>query len=225
MVFLNIDPKNYNVPSKKLHDKSPIQILNEAIQNGKHVFILIYMVGCHPCEATISEWKKIQNVLENNHSKIHNFNNTVIADMDKNVFEKMKHNDKEQKQFKKVFELNSLLSGFPTIKYISTKNKNHDYEDANIKVKDRTIDSFVDWITTTMNSSNTSHTVTHKAAKPKQRGGFVYSKNKNTLRNSKSLKTTSKLTGGKWSRKYKKSINCKRPKGFSQKQYCKYSRK
>ena len=29
----------------------------------------------------------------------------------------------------------------------------------------------------------------------------------------------------KWSQKYKKSINCRRPKGFSQKQYCKYSRK
>ena len=31
--------------------------------------------------------------------------------------------------------------------------------------------------------------------------------------------------GGKWTRKYKKSINCKKPKGFSQKQYCKYGRK
>lgn len=29
----------------------------------------------------------------------------------------------------------------------------------------------------------------------------------------------------KWSQKYKKSINCSRPKGFSQKQYCKYGRK
>lgn len=29
----------------------------------------------------------------------------------------------------------------------------------------------------------------------------------------------------KWSLKYKRSINCKRPKGFSQKQYCKYGRK
>ena len=29
----------------------------------------------------------------------------------------------------------------------------------------------------------------------------------------------------KWSLKYKRSINCKIPKGFSQKQYCKYSRK
>ena len=30
-----------------------------------------------------------------------------------------------------------------------------------------------------------------------------------------------KRMGGKWSMKYKKSINCNRPKGFSQKQYCK----
>ena len=29
----------------------------------------------------------------------------------------------------------------------------------------------------------------------------------------------------KWSNNYKKSINCKKPKGFSQKQYCKYGRK
>lgn len=29
----------------------------------------------------------------------------------------------------------------------------------------------------------------------------------------------------KWSAKYKKSINCKKPRGFSQKQHCKYGRK
>ena len=29
----------------------------------------------------------------------------------------------------------------------------------------------------------------------------------------------------KWSQKYKNSINCKNPKGFSQKQHCKYGRK
>ena len=28
----------------------------------------------------------------------------------------------------------------------------------------------------------------------------------------------------RWSLKYKKSINCKNPKGFSQKQYCKYGK-
>jgi hypothetical protein len=40
------------------------------------------------------------------------------------------------------------------------------------------------------------------------------------------MKTPPKITrGGKWSMKYKKSINCNKPKGFSQKQYCKYGRK
>ena len=38
-----------------------------------------------------------------------------------------------------------------------------------------------------------------------------------------------KTVGGKkhhkWSAKYKKSINCKKPKGFSQRQHCKYGRK
>ena len=34
-------------------------------------------------------------------------------------------------------------------------------------------------------------------------------------------KKTRKMRGGrKWSLKYKRSINCKNPKGFSQKQYC-----
>lgn len=37
------------------------------------------------------------------------------------------------------------------------------------------------------------------------------------------LKTAKKRD--RWSLKYKKSINCKRPKGFSQKQHCKYGRK
>lgn len=29
----------------------------------------------------------------------------------------------------------------------------------------------------------------------------------------------------KWSLKYKRSINCRRPRGFSQRQHCKYGRK
>ncbi len=37
--------------------------------------------------------------------------------------------------------------------------------------------------------------------------------------------TTKRIRGGKWSKKYKKTINCNRPRGFSQKQYCKYGRK
>ena len=43
--------------------------------------------------------------------------------------------------------------------------------------------------------------------------------------NTKKVGANTKKVGGKWSMKYKKSINCNRPKGFSQKQHCKYGRK
>ena len=38
-------------------------------------------------------------------------------------------------------------------------------------------------------------------------------------------KTVKKRQSRKWSRTYKRSINCRRPRGFSQKQYCTYGRK
>ena len=37
--------------------------------------------------------------------------------------------------------------------------------------------------------------------------------------------TPRRYKGGKWSAKYKRSIDCNNPKGFSQKQHCKYGRK
>ena len=43
------------------------------------------------------------------------------------------------------------------------------------------------------------------------------------IRKIRKIRKTKK--GGKWSVKYKKSINCRKPKGFSQKQYCRYGRK
>ena len=39
------------------------------------------------------------------------------------------------------------------------------------------------------------------------------------------MSKTRKRKGGKWSLKYKHSINCRRPKEFSQRQHCKYGRK
>jgi hypothetical protein len=45
------------------------------------------------------------------------------------------------------------------------------------------------------------------------------SKRKRCIQNQKRM-----FGGKKWSMKYKKSINCRRPKGFSQRQHCKYGR-
>jgi hypothetical protein len=48
---------------------------------------------------------------------------------------------------------------------------------------------------------------------------------KSSLTKSSLKKRSLKKSPRKWSDKYKKNINCKDPKGFSQKQYCLYGRK
>ena len=40
----------------------------------------------------------------------------------------------------------------------------------------------------------------------------------------KNINKTNKLKKRKWSMKYKNSIDCNHPKGFSQKHYCRYGR-
>jgi hypothetical protein len=188
MVFLHIDTKNYD--QKDENGETPIAILNNFIKHGKHIFVLIYMEGCGPCNATRPEWKKLENILDDDNSNI------LVVDIDKDLLDKVKNFGSEPK-------------GFPTIRYISNKGKTtQDFEDSDLKEehKTRTIDSFIEWI--------------KLKSKDSLKGG------KRKLKKNNSKKTHKKrITGGKWSRKYKMSINCKRPKGFSQKQYCKYSRK
>jgi hypothetical protein len=90
--------------------------------------------------------------------------------------------------------------GFPTLRYINNKGKIvEEYESS------RTPQAFAQWIESKIPR------VHHK----KTKGGYRKTKGK-----SKRV-----MRGGKWSMKYKKSINCKRPKGFSQRQHCKYGRK
>jgi len=48
---------------------------------------------------------------------------------------------------------------------------------------------------------------------------------KNILCHYNIMTRSKKKIGKKWSIKYKKSINCNRPKGFSQKQYCKFGKR
>ena len=178
---LHIDTKNYKEMDER--GKTHIHFLNDSIKNGKHVFLLIYMEGCEPCNKTRPEWKKIGNVLKDNM-----LNNVLVVDIDKDLFDK-------------VNNIGTSPKGFPTIRYISNKGKTtEDFEDCELSEEDknRTIDSFVKWI--------------HLKSKKDATGG-------------KRRIGGKRLKGGKWTQKYKKSINCKRPKGFSQKQYCKYSRK
>lgn len=153
---------------------------------NKKTFLLIFMEGCGPCNATRPEWSKLKNVLSPIFLKK---NNIVIASIDHELTDKLTN-------------LKTKPSGFPTMRFITEAGDiSENYEDSNIEKKDRTIDSFVEWI---------------------------YFKNGNDVSKQTKRNVTykkRKQNGGKWSLKYKRSINCKRPKGFSQKQHCKYGRK
>jgi hypothetical protein len=147
------------------------------------------MEGCGPCNATRPEWSKIKNVLSSNFLKK---NNIVVAAIDHELADKLTN-------------LKTKPTGFPTMRFITNGGIiSENYEDSNVENKDRTIDSFVEWIYLKNGNDLSKQT----------KRNFTYKKRK-----------TNKQKGGKWSLKYKRSINCKRPKGFSQKQHCKYGRK
>jgi thiol-disulfide isomerase/thioredoxin len=125
MKILHIDPKNKNT-----------KLFNEYVEQGKHIFVLFYLDGCGPCNATRPEWTKIENALKNKYEQNESL---VIADVDQEFLKEIKY-------------LTSQPKGFPTIRYISNKGKtSEDYEDCpDVKDKDRKIDSFVEWIESKM---------------------------------------------------------------------------
>ena len=185
MVFIHIDKTNYNrYPNT---NQNPIVKLDSFL-HSKKVFILVYMEGCGPCNKVRPEWAKIKNVLR----EYQNRDDIAIVDIDKDLINKLKY-------------IKNHPNSFPAIRHIHGRGeKIENYEDSNIENKDRTIDSFVEWIKSKDNKpDNKFSKKTYK--KRKQQGG--------------------KTRGGKWSTKYKRSINCRSPKGFSQKQYCKYGHK
>jgi thiol-disulfide isomerase/thioredoxin len=190
MVYLQINKKNYNSGNPNLIEK----LNNHLTHKHDKIFIFYFMEGCGPCNATRPEWSKIKNVLKNDFLKR---DDIVIVSIDKDLAGKLKNIGNEP-------------NSFPTIKFITKEGKiNENYEDSNISKKDRTIDSFIEWIKLKTGENN-----------------ITKSSIMNNKTNKKYLKHggTRKKYGGKWSLKYKRSINCQRPKGFSQRQYCRYGR-
>jgi len=183
MVFLYINQQNYKKDNKNL-----VEELDKLMsKKDNKIFLLIFMEGCGPCAATRPEWAKLKNVLPDDFL---NRDDIVVASIDHELCEQLTN-------------LKSKPPSFPTMRFITGGGDDvENYEDSKIENKDRTVDSFVEWI---------------KMKSGDKKGGSKKRRTKTRkLRNKK---------GGKWSAKYKRSINCKRPKGFSQKQHCKYGRK
>jgi hypothetical protein len=153
-----------------------LESINSDIGAGKHAFIFLFMDGCGPCNQTKPQWKKMQNIIKK--QPVGN-EDLVVAAINQKLFERLNG-------------VGSEPIGYPCLRYVKGPNI-EEYEDCSIANKDRSTDSFIEWIESKIK---------------KQNGG-----------------RRRKRRGGKWSIKYKQSINCRRPKGFSQRQHCKYGRK
>lgn len=185
------------------NSKEDAEQVNKLIGQGKDVFILVYMEGCGPCNATRPEWAKLESALKEQYSKN---NKLAIVDLNKDYQDVVKHLGN--------------IDGYPSLKYINHNGKKVEtYEDSNVKSKDRSVDSFINWVESKVN--------TVESTTPTSSPEHLYSRltDSSPSKKTKSFsRKNSSQRGGKWTRKYKKSINCKRPRGFSQKQYCKYGR-
>jgi hypothetical protein len=188
MVYLEINKKKWQNQGKNL------ERLNQYLSNkDAKIFILIYMEGCGPCNETRPEWSKLKNVLSTNFL---NREDIVIVSIDKDLFGKLENANKEP-------------MSFPTIRFMTNSGKKMEtYEDSKISNKDRKIDSFIEWIKLKTGENNITTSEDHSK---------LHKSNK-TYRKKIHGRKTRKQLGGKWSAKYKRSINCNRPKGFSQRQ-------
>jgi len=120
MVFLHIQKENAKKESAEL---------NRLLREKTPVFALIYMEGCGPCNATRPEWSKLTHL-----PALARRSDIVIADIDKDYIDDIPH-------------LKENIHGFPTLRYFTEGGKTmEEYEDSSISKKDRTVDSFVEWI-------------------------------------------------------------------------------
>jgi hypothetical protein len=212
-----------NQEEEKYTQNQLIGFLNDGHKKNHHCFVLIYLVGCGPCNMTKPEWKKAAEDFDYRDQN----KGIVMAHIDQNNLDRIRD----------VVGSYSV-SGFPTMLHVH-KNKISSYEDSNVKNKNRTAESFREWINNYVNMTGVGNTKRESkmeelhrpllsmsissSSKSKKQS---HSRSQNQSRSSSSKHSKKhRQTGGKWSLKYKRSINCKRPKGFSQRQHCKYGRK
>ena len=104
--------------------------VNQYVNDGADVFMLIYMEGCGPCNATRPEWAKLEGALKHQYK---NNDKLVLATINSTIVGSINH----------IGDVN----GFPTILYLSNNgSKMEHFEDSSINDKQRNVDCFVNWI-------------------------------------------------------------------------------
>ena len=180
MEFLHINSSNKNA-----------QQFDKMVNDGKHVFVLIYMEGCRPCNETRPEWTKIENILGQPQQKI-KYPGVVVADVDQIVCNNIKHI--------------SDLSAFPTMRYISDRgNIVENYEN------DSSIDAFIKWIDSKHGNfvDNTPHMKTAQGGRRRRRRNSRSMRRTRTRSRTRTKYSHSRKNAG-WKRKPRNKRNSDR---------------
>jgi hypothetical protein len=223
MIFLESIPDLNNVTNQHNINK-----LNEHIANGKPTFLFLYMDGCGPCNTTKEEWANIKSHIPDGFEG----NNVMVAQVNKDLYNSLKG-------------VGSDPLAFPTLRYIEGSDI-EEYESG------RTAEALAGWIKGKKTAKEIdlgkgidreifpfrktvkvhkleSEPTQQKPPQTRRRRHYTLShrrkKHSTSTKNRHKRKHKGKSKhGGKWSQKYKRSINCNKPRGFSQRQYCKYGR-
>ena len=204
-----------HIPSKmnqtKMKDNA--SAINKFLKSGKNAFVLIYMDGCGPCMNTHPKWLELE-------SDFKDHDDIGVFDIEMSNLGEISHEG-----------LKRNIAGYPTMRHVHGDSAN-EYEKCENISHDRTHESFVDWINKMSSNKKSSmrgggpHFMNmHSQLNlyPNIKSGYIMrtNKQKRATRKINHYKHVKRSGGRKWSLKYKRSINCRRPRGFSQRQYCK----
>ena len=162
--------------------------VNKYVENGADVFMLIYMEGCGPCNATRPEWAKLENALSGQYK---NNNRLIIVTVNSKIVDSVKH----------IGDIN----GFPTILYLSQNGKKMEqFESSSIKDKKRNVDCFMNWVESHVGNvvSESSHQDVLKRIT--KRHSYKKGQSRNKRRQSGKLKSRSR---GKQSKTKSRNYN------------------
>jgi hypothetical protein len=172
------------MPIMKIENSSEFPGFTDKVKTNpdSQVFVLVYMDGCGPCNATRPEWEKMSQAMNQQYP---NNPDLLIATINQQALPQGPH-------------IIGEIQGFPTMKRITDGgNIVESFEDSNISNKNRTTDAFITWIESAITPAVST---TANPSSPKKLGKRI-----------RKQSNKKKLKGGK-SRKSKRSKRSKKSK-------------
>ncbi len=188
-------------------DAAKLRALTQAVlEQHRHVFLCIYMHGCGACEATMPQWNRMARELLPRSPWFRQHKKDIfVASLNEALLPHLPWIDADS------------VHGYPTIVHFRPSSTGRqgtiriqprdEYDQSPQANNARTAESLLAWIQA---HTPSSHSSSPSPSRKRHSGGRA---------------TVHRRGKRRWSVKYKRSIRCSRPRGFSQRQYCRFGRR